>query len=182
MVENLENEIWRDIRDYEGLYQVSNYARVKSLERRWLKGNYHQEFLLTPKIGKYIRVGLNKNGKQKWYSVHRLVAEAFIPNPNNLPCVNHKDENPHNNIPENLEWINYKGNTNYGTCIERRSSKLKKPIIQMDMEGNPIREWASAADVEREWNRSVSRNIRETCKGKHNSAYGSKWKYKEEDI
>lgn len=98
-------EIWKDIEGYEGLYQVSNMGNIKSL--RTNKNCY----LSNSKI--YKRVLLSKNGKAKGYSVHRLVAQAFIPNPNNYPCVNHLDYNGSNNKASNLEWCTYAENNNY---------------------------------------------------------------------
>ena len=89
-------EIWKDIQNYEALYQVSNYGRVKSLSRVDSKGNKRNEKILKGRKNRqgYYDVALSKNGKQKFFRVNRLVAQAFIPNPNNYPCVNHKDENP----------------------------------------------------------------------------------------
>ena len=98
-------EIWKDIKDYEGLYQVSNLGNVKSLKTN--KNLYYS------KSKNYLRVSLNKNGIRKGYSIHRLVAQAFIPNPNNYPCVNHKDCNGNNNKVNNLEWCTYKQNNSY---------------------------------------------------------------------
>ena len=120
-------EIWRDIKDYEGLYQVSNFGRVRSLN--YNKTGEIKIMKLKKTRDGYLRVGLRKNGKQKWISIHRLVAEAFIPNPLNLPCVNHKiegEEGKKINTVENLEWCTYKYNTNYGTCIERGRKKTVK--------------------------------------------------------
>ena len=93
-------EEWRDIIEYEGLYQISNKGRVKSLGNN---KNRKEKILSLKPINGYMRVFLYKNGKPKPYSVHRLVAIAFIPNPNNYPEVNHIDEDKTNNIVENLE-------------------------------------------------------------------------------
>ena len=124
-------EEWRDIKDYEGLYMISSYGRVKSLGR-WVnyknKGKKWQEGkILKPlvKKGGYLHVGLWKNGKLKFFTVHRLVAQAFIPNPNNLPQVNHKDENKENNFVKNLEYCDAKYNSNYGTRTKRIAEKQK---------------------------------------------------------
>ena len=116
-------EEWRDIKGYEGLYQVSNEGRVKSL-------NYHRqgvEQVLKLQITErgYKRVVLC-DGVCKIYFVHRLVAEAFIPNPNNFPIINHKDENPSNNIAENLEWCDYKYNNTYNDRHVKCSNKISK--------------------------------------------------------
>ena len=110
------------------------------------------------------------NGKVKNFYVHRLVTDAYLPNPDNLPQVNHKDENKANNCLQNLEWCDAKYNNNYGTHIE----KIKKPILQFDLEGNLIHEWPSATDVGSE----VRTNIVMCLTGRTNSAYGYKWVYK----
>ena len=107
-------EIWKDIKDYEGLYQISNYGRVKSLPRM-MKKRKCEEIIKTPSVlpKGYLKVSLCKNGEIKYYFIHRLVAEMFIPNPNNLPCVNHKDCNTSNNNVNNLEWVTHKENNSY---------------------------------------------------------------------
>lgn len=124
-------EEWRDIEGYEGLYQISNLGRVKSLER--IDGNNHpvKEKIIKPykTIGGYIQICLWKNGKVKHFQIHRLVAQAFIPNPNNLPECNHKDENPLNNCADNIEWCDHKYNINYGTRTEKASEKMKGHIV-----------------------------------------------------
>ena len=119
-------EEWKDIKDYEGLYQVSNYGRVKSLNHNHT--SKEKILSLKPNGRGYIRVTLCKNNIKKPYSVHRLVAITFIPNPNNYPLVNHKDEDKTNNHVDNLEWCTYKYNINYGTGIKRRSEKCSKTL------------------------------------------------------
>ena len=117
----MSNEIWKDIEGYEGLYQVSNKGRVKSFhsgEGKIIKLGTHPQG--------YKLVVLSKRGQTKTCRVHRLVAQAFIPNPENLPVVNHKDENPSNNNVENLEWCTQKHNVNHGTCQERKENAKKK--------------------------------------------------------
>ena len=131
-------EIWKDKKGYEGHYQVSNWGRVKSIKfgkEKILK-------LIKDKDG-YLQVTLCKNNIKKVYKVHRLVAEAFIDNTDNLPQVNHKDENKLNNNVDNLEWCDRLYNVRYGTGIERRSKKRSKPVLQYDLEGNFIKEWVS---------------------------------------
>ena len=115
-------EEWRDIEGYEGLYQISNLGRVKSFPRPTTPGGILKT--IKRKDG-YCSIKLSKNGKVKKVLVHRLVAKAFIPNTNNLPIINHKDENPLNNNVDNLEWCDYKYNNNYGTLSKRKSEIAK---------------------------------------------------------
>ena len=122
---DLEDEIWADIPGYEGYYQVSNKGRVKSLPR-WIHYSdgrvyFYDSVVLKQKHdhGGYCMVELTINSNLATHKVHRLVANAFIPNPNNLPQVNHKDENKDNNAVENLEWCDQDYNNNYGTRLER---------------------------------------------------------------
>ena len=155
----------KDIKGYEGLYAITPEGEVWSYKRKKFL------VLIADKKG-YLRVNLCKDGKVKHYRIHRLVAEAYIPNPDNLPQVNHKDENKANNCIQNLEWCDAKYNSNYGT----RNEKFKKPILRYDLNGNFIKEWPSATDVGKEAND----NICKCLKGKQKSAYGYKWVYKEE--
>lgn len=122
-------EIWEDIAGYVGLYQVSNLGNVKSL-----KTNKNLYYSKSGRNKKYLRVGLYKNEKRTMFSVHKLVAEAFIPNPNNLPQVNHKDENPSNNCVSNLEWCTVRENINYGN---RHLRKYMTTILNTLMEKYP---------------------------------------------
>ena len=120
-------EEWRDIKGYEGIYQVSNLGNVCSLDRvikHYPKDYFQEGKVLSPALSRngYPMVILVNHNKRKTRNVHRLVAEAFIPNPNNLPQVNHKDENKTNNCVDNLEWCTQKYNLNYGT----RNIKISK--------------------------------------------------------
>lgn len=120
-------EIWKPIKGYEGLYEVSNLGRVKSLSRKvnsYLGENTRtmRERIMKQRIrNSYFIVQLKKDGIRKSYQVHRLVAEAFIPNPKNKSIVNHLDYNPRNNIVDNLEWCTQKENVNYS--IQRMKHK-----------------------------------------------------------
>lgn len=138
-------EIWKPIKDYEELYEVSNLGRVRRLPKRMTayagKGRPRVECFSKMKILKgwiqeYKRIELRKNGVSKMFFVHRLVAEAFVENPDNKPQVNHIDENKMNNKQENLEWVTSKENSNHGTVIERRKKRLAKisgkPIVVIE--------------------------------------------------
>ncbi len=120
-------EEFRDIPGYEGLYQISNLGNVKSLH--YNKSN--RQVILKPRMSRhgYCRVGLHLKGKSKDFYIHRLVANAFLDNPNNLSDINHKDEDKTNNCVDNLEWLSHKENMNYGTIKQRISATLKKKKV-----------------------------------------------------
>ena len=177
----MKNEIWKDIKGYEGYYQVSNFGRVKSIERKvnkWDGIRTINERILKQNLSHngYYFVSLSKNGKRRTYRVNRLVAEAFIPNPDNLPQVNHKEENKLNNNVENLEWCTSKYNNNYGTHNDKISKRLSKPVLQLDKNGNFIKLWESIMSIERETG-FFQGSISNCCKGKYKTSYGYKWKY-----
>lgn len=122
---DLPNEEWRDVEGYEGFYQVSNLGRARSLDRYINNGKF--ERLIKGRLMKffydkdgYAKVSLCKNNSNKNPFVHRLVSKAFIPNPNNYPCINHKNEVKSDNRVENLEWCTHQYNTTYGGGIRRR--------------------------------------------------------------
>ena len=138
-------EIWKDIQGYEGLYQISNLGRVKSLERTCKAKTYIRR--VPEKIYKYALdnygypiVTLHKEGKRKTITIHKLVANAFIPNLNNYKTINHIDENKLNNRVENLEWCTVEYNNDYGTRVQRLIKTQQKPIIQYDLNDNLIGE------------------------------------------
>ena len=160
-------EIWKDKKDYEGLYQVSNWGRVKSLK-------FGKEKILKPQkdTSGYLCVTLCKNNNQCQFKVHRLVAEAFIPNPNNYKEVNHKDENKTNNVVTNLEWCDRKYNQNYGT----RTEKCSKKVYQYTLDGKFVKEWKSTAECDR--NGYNYGNVAACCRGKLKTYKGFIWRYK----
>lgn len=173
----MENEVWKDILGYEGLYQISDKGRVKSL---W----FGKELILKPlKDGwGYLFIYLCKNRERKMCKIHRLVSKAFIPNPQNLPQVNHKDEDKTNNSVQNLEWCSVKYNNNFGTRTQRQAEKmingkLSKPVLQYTLDGELIREWKSTMDVQRNLG-YFQTSISACCLGKYKSAYKFVWKYK----
>ena len=119
-------EEWRNIKGYEGYYQISNFGRVKSLSRDVGSNRCKKETIMKTSLDKdgYENLVLRKNGKQRHFRVNRLVAEAFLENPNNYPQVNHKDEDKTNNNVNNLEWCSAKYNVNYGSRTEKASKKV----------------------------------------------------------
>jgi hypothetical protein len=126
-----KKEIWKDIKNYEGLYQISNLGRVRSLDRvdlqgRRLKGKVLADYLSGQG---YFRVNLWRDGNMEHKLVHRLVAEAFISNPENIPQVNHKDEDKSNNRVDNLEYCTALYNNTYGTRTERAAKSRERPIL-----------------------------------------------------
>ena len=166
-------EIWCPIKGYEGQYEVSDQGRVRSLK-------FGKERILKPirNTQGYLQVHLCKNGEINKCLVHRLVSQTFIPNPNNLQEVNHKDENPSNNSAKNLEWCDRKYNINYGTRTQRQSEKLSKPVLQYEKSGAFVREWKSTQDVQRNLNYNQG-SISRCCTGKLKSAYKFIWKFKD---
>ena len=144
-------EIWKPIKDYEGLYEISNFGNVKILARNYTRYNYltkrYNIIKVKEKItqgtinGGYRRICLTKNKVEKNKHIHKLVAEAFIPNPNNYSYVNHIDGNKQNNYIDNLEWCTlYQNNTHAYKTGLRKSTDIT-PILQYDLECNFIREY-----------------------------------------
>lgn len=170
------NEVWKDIKGYEGRYQVSNLGRVRSL-----KFKSHTKFskagvLTAMKDGLgYMCVNLSR----KTFKVHRLVADAFIENPNNFKCVNHKDEDKTNNKAENLEWCSHKYNNNYGTRNARISQNGGRKIAQYSLNGELIKTWNSAAEAARHY--KVKRTtISGCCAGRQHTSCGYIWRFCDE--
>lgn len=190
-------EIWKDIKEYEGLYQVSNLGNIKSLNRTIEnKGSIGGKYRIKEKnraqtiskTGYYICT-LYKKGKGRTFKVHRLIAEAFIDNPDNLPIINHKDGNKLNNLIDNLEWCDYSHNNkeaykqglkekNLKWIIECNKRKRKK-VNQYDLNNNLIKQYKSIHEAENE-TKVHHINIIKVCKGQRITAGGYKWKYAEE--
>lgn len=185
-MENL-NEEWRDIKDYEGKYQVSNYGRVRSLDREIVYKDGRKRFfkgiILKPLINKtgYYQISLLINKHENKCFIHRLVAFAFPE-----ICgewfegaeINHKDENPLNNIATNLEWCTSKYNINYGGHNKRMQLSLSKEIIQYSLDGCFLKKWESSEQAAKELNLSGS-NIRKCCKinNRYKTVGGYIWRY-----
>ena len=180
-------EEWRPVVGYEGLYEVSNMGRVKSLERmKWDNGGcckVPERILKARKVGGgYLKVNLYKDGKSKSCRIHRLVAEAFIPNPDGLPVINHKDENPKNNNVDNLEWCSYSYNNTYNGKAKKIGKKQRndpnrsKPVIAIHKVSGLILEFPSIKEASRQLGISKG-NICYCCKGKYKSIGGFYWYY-----
>jgi hypothetical protein len=192
----MDHEIWKDIKDYEGLYKVSNLGRVKSLKRRIeLKGkNQFTDFTTFKEIeGKEIKPSINykgycqlslyKNGKSKNKQVHRLVAEAFIENPFNKPTVNHINGNKLDNRVDNLEWATNKEQTEHlikvlnhksvisDKCRKRQIELHQRKVIRNDgIIFNSIKEASNG-------NETLRKHINMCCRGKRATAGGYGWSY-----
>ena len=191
----MENEVWKDIEGYEGMYQVSNLGRVRSLDR------YVPAFCALSKTGEivnyfrkgviikqhiagksgYLYVRLSIGDKAKGYSVHRLVAKAFIPNPDNLPEVNHIDEDHLNNQADNLEWVTHFQNEHHGTKIERAAkTRYRRPVEALNEKGEVVATYDRIVDAAKALGINIG-TIWQVCNKIRNckTAGGYRWKYKE---
>ncbi len=176
-------EIWKDIEDYEGIYQISNLGKLKSF-----KGS--KEMILNPGIKStgYVATTLCKQST-KYVRIHRLVANAFIPNPENKPCINHKNGIKHDNRAENLEWCTYSENMlhAYKTGLKKhhyigktgKDHCASRPIIQYSMTGEKIDEHESQMNAERKTG-IRHEYISRSCRGKVELSSGYIWRFKNE--
>lgn len=164
-------ETWKAIVRYEGIYEVSDEGNVRSLK-------FGKTKILNPRKTTcgYLQVRLCKDGIRKMMLVHRLVAEAFIPNPLNLAQVNHKDENKQNNAASNLEWCSASYNNNYGTRLLRVAEAKSKPVQMFDKQGNLLATFPSMAEAERVTGINHC-GIVKCCLGKLKSTGGYVWRY-----
>lgn len=188
----MENEEWRDVAGYEGIYQISNLGNVRMIEHytSYVKGTVMKIPAKNLYIGwsnGYRTVWLSKNKERKLKKIHRLVAEAFIPNPENKPCIDHINTIRHDNRIENLRWCTYKENGNNEITRKNLSKgqmgkpkSNRKPIIQMNKFGEYISEYpcASVACEILNYKRSSLPHIIECCKGERKTANGFIWRYK----
>lgn len=193
-------EVWKDIEGYEGHYQVSNFGRVKSIKKSNRGRKFSHDGILAQSycgVMRYPHVPLSKNGRHKNFSVHRLVAQAFIPNPMQFPIVNHIDENPQNNHVDNLEWCTQEYNCNHGRANKKRSiSNYKhspgygKKVCALTKDGDLVGIYESAEEAKNILGlkasrsngepllRCVRRYIYLCCEGRQKTSYGYQWCYK----
>lgn len=179
-------EIWKDIEGYEGLYQVSNLGRVRSLDR--MTAPRKDNGASYPILGTILRTNQRKDGymsvtfwkdsKAHSQLIHKLVANAFIPNPDNLPVVNHKDEDKTNNRVDNLEWCSQQYNLNYKDINYRSKEKRRKKVVQMTLDGKVVATFNGAREASRITGFSQG-NISSVCRGEKPQMYGFLWKYEE---
>ena len=161
------NEVWRPIEGFECLYEVSNLGRVKSLK-------FGKERILKPRniCTNHLQVLIYKNGVKKPFLVHRLVAQAFLPNPKNLPYINHIDENPLNNRVTNLEWCTHMYNIRYSKA---------KSINQYSLDGEYIKTWDCLREIEYQLG-FTCQSVFYCCKGKTKQSHGFKWYYLDDPL
>ena len=183
----MTEEIWKDIKGFEDRYQISSEGRVKSLARKFIDRSGHgqniKERILKLKTDKdgYKVIGIKDiSGKRKYFRVHRLVCEAFIPNPDNKPQVNHIDEDKSNNRICNLEWCTCTENNNHGTrtarAIKNTAKALSKSVGQYTLDGELVKVFQSTREAERQTGFN-HQDIASVANGKRQTAYGYRWKY-----
>ncbi len=190
-------EQWKDVAGYDGYYQVSSCGRIKSVERYvqdrfGIKAPYRiPEKILKPKHkrGGYLQVNLSMHGRAHPYSIHRMVAEAFIPNPDHLPTVNHKNEDKTDNRVENLEWCSQAYNNEYGTRTERSqmNQKQRRNVRMLSLDGEILRIFPTCFSAARYITgepkgkslrvRVTDNNIRRACRLQRHKAYGYRWEF-----
>lgn len=197
----MEKEIWKDIPEYEGLYQASNLGRIRSLAKKRKNGNnsfyYQKDIILKQQLRKngYLYIFLWKENNKKQFSIHRLVATTFISNKTKNPQVNHKDGNKLNNNIDNLEWctVSYNNKEAYRIGIKKptwlgkkgaehpnynKKGKLwfsSKPVLQYDLNNNFIKEWECSEQAKEQ---GKYHHVSECCRGKRKTSNGYMWKYK----
>lgn len=174
-------EIWKDIKGHEGHHQISSFGRVKSIERFVCNslGNIQlcKGKIFNPNIDRYgyKKIALRINGKRKYYTIHRLVAMAFIPNPENKPQVNHIDEVKLNNNVSNLEWVTAQENTTHNDSHIKRGKKKRKKVIQKDLKGNVLKIHDSMTLTNKDgFDRS---GVWASCTGKQKTHGGYIWEF-----
>lgn len=175
-------EVWSEIPQYEGLYEISNLGRVRSLK---FAGGQRQKIIKPTCNSKgYQQIGLWKDKKRQVKYIHRLVATSFVKNPMNLNEVNHIDEDKSNNRFDNLEWCTRRYNMTYGNMqkkIKNNMKYYKRPIVMINESGEVLKRWSSAADAERSDGFDAA-SICNCCRGRVQKVRGKIFKYEKEVI
>lgn len=168
-------EQWRDVAGYEGLYQVSSHGRLRSLKYHMRPGRVVVLKQFADKGG-YLRAKFCKDGNETTVKVHRVVAEAFLPNPDRKREVNHKDGNTMNNVPSNLEWATPSENMKHASASKLVKPPVVKAVLQLTTSGELVRKWESArrAAISLGFDPSA---ITKCCKGKLQTTGGFAWRY-----
>lgn len=181
MINTIEN--WKPVIGYEGIYEISNKGLIRSIDRViQINGTSHRIkgrvlSIYTDNLG-YQRITLSKEGKLHTMCIHKLVAEAFIPNPENKPCIDHIDTNPSNNCVDNLRWCTHSENMNNPlTILNSREGHKHKPVLQYDLKDNFITEYISGKEAARQVNIQQASLVR-CLQGIQKTAGGYKWRYK----
>ena len=176
----VDMEIWKDVKGYEGYYQISNMGNVRSVDRVRRKSNHGYDAHIKGKVIKqrsqkngYKCVTIYKDGVAKTVRVHRLVAAAFVPNPNGYGEVNHIDENVENNCANNLEWCSRSYNCSYGSGLSKRAKKCSKPCVQYK-DGIEIARFPSISEASRKTG-IVFSSIQSCVSGKQKTTHGFTW-------
>lgn len=182
MTTNEEIEEWKDIENYEGLYQVSNFGRVKSLKRNRKFKSIHEDTIKkqTNTNRGYLIVSLSKDGKKKNFYVHRLVAESFIAKIENKNDVNHINENKHDNMVKNLEWCTKKYNNNYGHRLIKAADAHKKKIISINLSDDSKNYFNSVKEAG-DYLGIKATNISAVLNNRKNSTSGYSFKYNNQE-
>lgn len=190
-------EIWKPVVGYEGLYEISSLGRVKRLPKYVTdsigRNTYYEEKILTNKIATqtgYPSIGLRKDGKTSKICIHKLIADAFIPNPDNLPCINHKDEDRSNSVLSNLERCTYSYNNTYGSAMQKRKATLRrnlegkhKTIYQFTKDGELVGVFTCGrTQLEEKLGYEISQNLIGKCKTAHGYvfSYSKDFSYKDD--